>query len=175
MTQNEDFGRAVASAWWQLLPVFSNRFLHITTEMCVWNVFSMCFCIFIFWPKVRICKGYSLCWVAFFGNFQYGLNFRLFDVLFEPFFFIEQLQCVVVTFLACFFAFLIFDPKWRFCKGYSLCLATIFGQLQSGLIFRILAFFSNRFSHITTAMCVRKVFSTFFSIFNFWPKEMFLG
>ena len=56
----------------------------------------------------------------------------------------EQLQCVVETFLACFFAFLIFDPKCRFCKGYSLCLVANFGNFQNGLIFQILAAFWSR-------------------------------
>ena len=41
-------------------------------------------------------------------------------MFFGAVFCIQQLQCVVKTFLACFFAYLIFDPKLGFCKGYSL-------------------------------------------------------
>ena len=54
----------------------------------------------------------------------------------------EQLQFVVETFLACFLAFFIFDPKCEFCRGYSLCLVAIFGNSKNALIFRILAVFS---------------------------------
>ena len=87
---------------------------------------------------------------------------------------IEQLQCVVETFLACFFAFLIFDLKWGVCKGYSLWLVAIFGSFQNALIFRILGVFWSRFLHRTTAMCCRNVFSMFFCILNFWPKVRIL-
>ena len=34
-----------------------------------------------------------------------------------------------------FLAFLIFDPKWLFCKVYSLCLEANFGYFQNALIF----------------------------------------
>ena len=128
-------------------------------------------------PKWRFCKVYSLCLVAIFGNFQNALIFRIlavFSSVFAAVFCIEQLQCVVETFLACFYAFLIFDPKWRFCKVYSLCLVAIFGNFQNALIFRILAVFSSRFLHRTTAMCCRNVFSMFLCIFNFWPKVTIL-
>ena len=99
-----------------------------------------------------------------FSNYSSFSNISFF---FEAFFCIEQLQCVVETFLACFFAFLIFDPKSAFSKGYSLCLVAIFGYSQNALIFRILAFFCSRFLHRTTAMCCRNVFSMLFCIFNF--------
>ena len=38
------------------------------------------------------------------------------------------------------FGILIFDPKWGFCKGYSLCMMADF---QNGLISRILIDFSS--------------------------------
>ena len=44
-----------------------------------------------------------------------------------------------------FFGILIFDPKWGFCKGYSLCM-----NFQNGLISRILIVFSSGFLHRTT-------------------------
>ena len=87
---------------------------------------------------------------------------------------IEQLQCVLETFLACFYAFLIFDPKWRFCKVYSLCFGAIFGHFQNVLISLILAVFWSRFLHRTTAMCWRNVFGMFLCIFYFFdPKWRF--
>ena len=102
------------------------------------------------------------------------LSFFECELFFGAVFCIEQLQCVVETFLACFYAFLIFDPKWRFCKVYSLCLVAIFGYFQNALIFRIWAVFWSRFLHRTTAMCCRNVFSMFLCIFNFWPKVTIL-
>ena len=49
----------------------------------------------------------------------------------------------------------------------SLCLVAIFGHFQNALIFRILAVFSSRFLHRTTAKCCRNVFSMFLCIFTF--------
>ena len=100
-------------------------------------------------------------------------SFRILAV-FLAVFCIEQLQCVVKTVLPCSFAFPIFDPKWGFCKGYSLCLVAIFGNFQNGLIFRILVVFSSLFLHRTTAMFCTNGFSMFSSILNFWPKVRIL-
>ena len=46
-----------------------------------------------------------------------------------------------------FFGILIFDPKWGFCKGYSLCMMADF---QNALISRIFSVFSSGFLHRTT-------------------------
>ena len=95
-------------------------------------------------------------------------------LFFAAVFCIEQLQCVVETFLACFFAFLIFHPKWSFAKGYSLCFVAIFANFQKAFIFRILALFGSSFFHRTSAVCCRNVFSMIFWIFHFWPKVRIL-
>ena len=118
-------------------------------------------------------KSVAFVWGPFLAIFKMPSFFE-YCVFFRAVFCIEQLQCVVETFLACFCAFLIFDPKWQFCKIYSLCLVAIFGHFQNTLIFRILAIFSSRFSHRTTAMCCRNVFSMFLCIFNFWLKVTIL-
>ena len=102
------------------------------------------------------------------------LSFFQYELFFRAVFCIEQLKCVVETFLACFYAFLIYEPKWRFCKVYSLCLVAIFGHFQNALIFPILAVFSSLFLHRTTAMCCRNVFSMFLFIFSFWAKVTIL-
>ena len=129
---------------------------------------------YFFWePKWRFCKGYSLCLVADFGNFQNALICRILAV-FLAVFCIEQLQCVLETFSVCFFAFLVFVLKWGFCIGYRLCLVAIFGNFQNSFIFRILAFFSSRFLHRTTAMCSWNLFRMCSWIFNFWPKVTIL-
>ena len=138
------------------------------------ETFLACFSVFsIFDPKWKFWKSYSFCLVAVFGNFKHPLIFRILVPFWSPFC-IEQLQCVVKTFLSCFFAFLIFDPKWGFYKGFSLCLVPIFGNFQNALNFRILAVFGSHFLHRTPAMSCSNVFSMFFCIFNFWPKVRIL-
>ena len=185
MTQSDDFAKSIAFAWWRflvilkmllfffILAVFLSPFC-IEQLHCVVETFLACFCAFlIFDPKWRFCKVYSLCLVAIFGNFQNALIFPILDV-FGAVSCIEQLQCVVETFLACFYAFLIFDAKSRFCKVYSLCLVAIFGNFQNALIFPILVVFWSRYLLRSTAMCCRNVFSMFLCIFNFWPKVTIL-
>ena len=163
-----DFANFQNALIFRIWAVFSSRFLHKTTAMCRRNVFSMFLCIFNFWPKVTILHD-AWCMMADFANFQNALIFRIWAV-----FCIKQLQCAVETFLACFYAFLIFDLKWRFCMGYSLCMMADFANFQNALIFRIWALFSSRFLHQTTAMCCRNVFSMFLCIFNFWFKVTIL-
>ena len=70
----------------------------------------------------------------------------------------EQLHSVVETFLACFFAFLIFETKCGFCKGYSVCLVAIFGTFQDALNFLLVAVFWSRFFCIEQLQCVLKSF-----------------
>ena len=118
-------------------------------------------------------KSIAFAWWPFLAIFKMLLFFE-YCVFFRAVFCIEQLQCVLETFLACFYAFLIFDPKWQFCKVYSLCLVAIFGHFQNALIFERLTLFSSLFLHTTTAMCCRNVFSMFLCIFNFSFKVTIL-
>ena len=118
-------------------------------------------------------KSIAFAWWPFLVILKMLLFFLILAVFLSRFC-IEQLQCVVETFLACFYAFLIFDPKWRFCKVYSLRVVAIFGHFQNALIFLILALFWSRFLHRTTAMCCRNVFSMILCIFNFWPNVTIL-
>ena len=101
------------------------------------------------------------------------LSFFKYLLFFGAVFCIEEQQCVVETFLACFYAFLIFDPKWEFWQVYSLCFVAILSNFQNGLIFRILAFSWSRFLHRTTAMCCRNVLIfdpkwRFWQVYSFW-------
>ena len=102
----------------------------------------------------------------FLRHFQNAFIAREYKLFFGDFFCIEQLQCVVETFLGCFYTFLIFDGKWRFCKVYGHCLVAIFKMFS----FSKLAVFLEPFFCIEQLMCVRNVFSMFLCIFNFWPK-----
>ena len=157
MSQSDDFAKSIAFAWWRfsaifkMLSFFQYELLFrdvfcIEQLQCVVETFLACFYAFlIFEPKWRFCKVYSLCLVAIFGHFQNAFISPISSCFFEPFFCIEQLQCVVETFLACFYAFLIFEPKWRFCKVYSLCLVAIFGHFQNAFISPISSCFFEAF------------------------------
>ena len=167
------FGNFQNALIFPLLDVFG-AVSCIEQLQCVVETFLACFCAFlIFDPKWRFCKVYSLCLVAIFGNFQNALIFPILAVFWSRFFWTEQLQCVVETFLACFYAFLIFDPKWQFCKVYSLCLVAIFGHFQNALIFPILALFWSRFC-IEQLQCVVETYlACFYAILIFDPKWRF--
>ena len=49
------------------------------------------------------------------------VSFLQYLVFFRADFCTEQLYCACRMVFRMFFAFLIFDPNWPFCKGYSLC------------------------------------------------------
>ena len=117
-------------------------------------------------------KSIAFAWWPFLAIFKM-LSFFNISCFLEPFLHRTTAMCCRNVF-SMFYAFLIFDPKWRFWQVYSLCLVAIFGNFQNALIFRILAVFWSRFLHRTTAMCCRNVFSMFLCIFNFWPKVTIL-
>ena len=63
-------------------------------------------------------------------------------VFFEAVFCLEQLEMICKMDFDMFFGILIFDLKWGFCKGYSLCMISDF---QNGLISRIFSVFWSGF------------------------------
>ena len=149
------------------ISCFLEAFFCIEQLQCVVETFLACLYAFlIFDPKWRFCKVYSLCLVAIFGHFQNALIFPILAVFWSRFFCIEQLQRVVETFLACVCEFFIFEPKWRFCKVYSLCLVAIFGHFKNALIFPILAVFWSRFFGIEQLQCVVETFLACFYAFG---------
>ena len=155
----------------RILTVFSSP--RIERLYCVAEMFLACFFAWLLFDLKRpLCKDYSLWFVAVFANLQNGLIFRIL-ALFPSCFCIEQLECLVGTFSACFFAFLIFDPKRRFYKWYSLCFVAVFANYQNGLIFGILSAFSSRFLHRTTGMSRRNALACFFTFLIFDPKRPF--
>ena len=103
--------------------------------------FDKFFGILIFDPKWGFCKGYSLCIMA---DFQNALISRIFSVFSSGF--LHRTTFCRMDF-DMFFGILIFDPKWGFCKGYSLCMMADF---QNALISRIFSVFSSGFLHRTT-------------------------
>ena len=125
--------------------------------------FDKCFGILIFDPEWGFCKGYNLCMMAIFKMVSY-LEYLVF---FEVGFCLEQLEMICRMDFDMFFGILIFDPKWGFCKGYSLCMM---GDFQNGLISRIFSVFWSGFLHKTSRNDLYNGFWHVFLNFNFWPK-----
>ena len=124
--------------------------------------------ILFFDPKWLFCMGDSLCLLAICGHFQNALIFRILAA-FGAVFCIEQLECVCRNVFRMFLAYLIFNPNYPFCMGYSLCLLAICGHFQNALIFRILAVFRTVFC-IEQLKCVcRNVFCMPLHCGHFWP------
>ena len=70
------------------------------------------------------------------------VSFLEYLVFFEAVFCLEQLEMICNMDFDLFFGILIFDPKWEFCKGYSLCMM---GDFQNDLISQIFSVFFKRF------------------------------
>ena len=75
------------------------------------------------------------------------VSFLEYLVFFEAVFCTEQLEMICRMDFEMFFGILIFDPKWGFCKGYSVCMISDF---ENGLISWIFIFFWSGFLHRTT-------------------------
>ena len=95
------------------------------------------------------------------------VSFLEYLVFFEAVFCTEQREIICRMDFDMFFGILIFDPKWGFCKGYSLCMM---GDFQNGLISRIFSVFWNGFCTEQLEMICRMDFDMFFGILIFDPK-----
>ena len=153
MTQSEDFAKAIACAWWAIFKMVSFLEYLLFFEAVFWGEqlemicrmdLDIFFGILIFDPKWGFCKGYIAfaCWVIF-----KMISFLEYLVFFEAVFWIKQLAMICRMDFDMFFGILIFDPKWGFCKGYSLCMM---GDFQNGLISRILSVCWGVFLRTTT-------------------------
>ena len=153
MSQSENFAWAIAFAWWPIFKmlsfleyfvffgaVFFTEQLYMISRMD----FDMFFGVLIFEPKWGFCMGYSLCMMA---DFQNALISRTFVFFLERFFALNNCKWFVEWMLTCFFGILIFEPKWGFCMGYSLCMVADFQNALISWIFRV---FWSGFLHTTT-------------------------
>ena len=152
LTQSEDFAWAIAFAWWPIfklvsflayLVFFGAVFYTEQLEMICRMDFDMFFRILIFGPKREFCMGYSLCMMA---SFQNGLISRIFSVFWSGNF-TEQLEMICRMDFDMIFGILVFDPKWGFWMGYSLCMMAHF---QNPRISRIFSVFWSGFLPRTT-------------------------
>ena len=120
-------------------------------------VFRMFLAFLIFDPNWPICKGFARAIVfARWPIFQTCVISLIFNWYFlESFFGTEQLYCSYRMVFRMFFAFLSFDPNWRFCKRYSLCMVYSFCKVansQTCLISPMFGVFSSHFLHRTTLL-----------------------
>ena len=130
MSQSGDFAWAVAFACIlanfqnslisRIFSVFWSGFLKRTTVNDLWNGFWHVLWNFNFWAKVRILHGlYPLhAWWPIFKMF----SFFEYLVFFGAVFCTEQLEMVCRIDFDMFYRLWIFELKWGFCMGYSLCM-----------------------------------------------------
>ena len=78
----------------RILAVFWSRFLHNTTVCASTAVFCMLLAILIFDPNLPPSKGYSLCIVAIFANFQNGLISQILAAFRSRFLHKTSLMCL---------------------------------------------------------------------------------
>ena len=91
------------------------------------------------------------------------LSFLEYWLFFRAFFAQNNSKWFVEWIFDMFFGILIFDPKWGFCKGYSLCMMA---DVQNGLISRILIVFSSGFfAQNNSKLICRMDSDMFFGIF----------
>ena len=131
-----DFQNALISG---IFGVFSNSFLHRTPLNELENGFWNFFWNFNFWAKVRVFHGL---WPLHDGRFSKCSHFSNIWYFFEEFFAQNSSKWIEKMVFDMFFGILIFEPKWRFCMGYSLCMMADF---QNALISGIFGVFSSSF------------------------------
>ena len=147
-----------------IFGVFSSGFLHRTTLMWLKNHFSHDFLNFNFWSKTdHFAKAKPLHDGRFWKSSHYSNIWHFLKRLFA------QNNCNVIKEIVFRMSFLIsiFDVKWPFCQGYSLCTMADF---QNRLISRIFGVFSSGFLHRTTLMWLKSRFWHVFVNFNFSSK-----
>ena len=138
------FGHFENAVIFRILGVFWSGFLHTRTLIWFTIVFRTFLAYLIFDPNWPFCMGYSPCIVANFGHFQNGVIFRMLGDFWSSFLDTRTLIWFTIVFRT-FLAYLIFDPKWVICMGYSPCIVANFGRFQNSLIFGILGVFWSGF------------------------------
>ena len=86
--------------------------------------------------------------------------------------FLQTRTLIWFTMVFCtFMAFLIFEPNWPFCMGYSPCILANFGHFENAVIFRILGVFCSGFFPTTTCgrTIVFRTFLAFLIVDTNWP------
>ena len=144
----------------RIFGVFSSGFLHRTTLMWLKNRFPHVFLNFNFWPKLTILPRHD-------GRFSKSSHFSNIWCFLTRFFEQRNSNVIKEIVFRMFFLISIFDVKWPFSQGYSLCRMA---DVQNRLISRVFGVFSSGSLQRTTLMWLKNRFSHVFVNFNFWPK-----
>ena len=143
-----------------IFGVFSSGFLHRTFLMWLKNRFSHVFLNFNFWPKLTILPRPD-------GRFSKSSHFSNIWCFLTRFFAQSNSNVIEEIVFRMFLLISIFDVKWPFSQGYSLC---TMADVQNRLISRIFGVFSSGFFHRTTVMWLKSRFWHVFVNFNFSSK-----
>ena len=144
----------------RIFGVFSGGFLHRTALLWLKNNSSHVFLNFNFWPKLTILPRHD-------GRFSKSSHFSNVWCFLTRFFAQSNSNVIKEILFRLFFLVSIFDVKWPFCQGYSLC---TMAHVQNRPISRIFGVFSSSFLHRTTLTWLKNRFPPVFVNFNFWPK-----
>ena len=148
----------------RIFGVFSSGFLHRTTVMWLKNRSSHVFLNFNLWPKLTILRRQK---PLHDGRFSKSSDFSNIWCFLRRLFAQNNSNVIKEIVFRMFFFISIFDVKWPFCQGYSLC---TMADVQNRLISRIFGVFSSGFLHRTALMRLKNRSSHVFLNFNFWLK-----
>ena len=149
----------------RIFGVFSSGFLHRTTLMWLKNRFSHVFLNFNFWSKLTILRRHD-------DRFSKSSHFSNISCFLMRFFAQSNSNVIKEIVFRMFFLISIFDVKWPFCQGYSLC---TMADVQNRLISRIFGVLSSGFLHRTTLIWLKNRSFHAFLNFNFWRKVTILA
>ena len=129
---------------------------------------------FNFCAKVKFLESLKPLHNGQFWSFRKCSHFSNIRCFLELFFCTQELECASRVVFRMFLTILILKPKWRFCKGYSLCMVANFGHFGNVVIFRILGLFWSYFSCTQQLECgCRVIFRMFLTISIFEPNWRF--
>ena len=150
MTQRDDFAKPIAFAWWPifkmvsfLLVFFERFFAHNNSKWFVEWILTYFLEFKFLTQSDDFAKAIAFAWWTIFKM----VSFLEYLMFFGAVFCTQQFEMICRMDFDMFFGILYFDPKWWFCKGYSLCLMAYF---QNGLISRIFRAFWSGSLHTNT-------------------------
>ena len=121
---------------------------------------------------MTILKSYSPCILEMFPILEHLLLCPILGV-FRVDFCLEHFSFGSRDVFHMFLNILIFDPKWRFCKGYSPCIIVNFSDFRTLVILWIVGVFGVDFYLEHFCFGSRDVFRMFLNILSFHPKWRF--
>ena len=157
----------------RIFGFFFERFFAQNNSNVLVESFFACFWHFCFLTQSdHFARAIAFAWAIAFERWPIFkiVSFLEYLVFFRAVFRTEQLQFSCRMVFCMFLAFLIFDPNWPFCKGYSLCMCYSLCKMavfQNCLICRIFGFFWAVFCTKQLYCFCRRVFRLFLALTKF--------